>query len=153
EKPKDRRQQFGPSAGGALKKDKLFYFLSYDQQKRVFPAVIVPGSTTFLTQTSTVPGFDNVLNFYRGLTGPQPREGNQWLGLAKIDWNATPRNQISTTVNILRWDSPNGIQTAPTHANHESANGPDIVKNETVIARWNALIRPNFVSEVRWQWG
>jgi len=115
EKPKDRRQQFGPSAGGAIKKDKLFYFLSYDQQKRVFPAVVVPNSTAFFTQTGTAPGFANAVNFFKSLQGPQAREGNQWLGLSRIDWNATPRNQISTTVNILRWDSPNGIHTAPTY--------------------------------------
>lgn len=153
EKPKDRRQQFGPSAGGAIKKDKLFYFLSYDQQKRTFPAVIVPNSNTFLSQTGTAPGFDNALGFYRGLTGPQGREGNQWLGLARIDWNASSRNQLSTTVNILRWDSPNGIQTAPTHANHETANGSDGVKNETVIERWSSVVSSSMVSELRFQWG
>jgi len=152
-KPKDRRQQFGPSVGGALKRDKLFYFLSYDQQKRVFPAVVVPNSSTFLSQSGTAPGFSNVLDFYRGLTGPQAREGNQWLGLARIDWNATPRNQISTTVNILRWDSPNGVQTAPTFRYHESGNGSDIVKNEILITRWNAVVTPNLVSELRFQWG
>ncbi len=152
-KPKDRRQQFGPSAGGAIKKDKLFYFLSYDQQKRVFPAVIVPGSGAFLTGTGTAPGYSDVVNFYRGLTGPQDRAGNQWLGLAKVDWNVSTRNQVSTTLNILRWDSPNGIQTAPTHANHESANGSDGVKTETAIVRWNAVITPTSVSELRFQWG
>jgi hypothetical protein len=152
-KPKDRRQQFGPSVGGAIKKDKLFYFLSYDQQKRMFPAVIVPYSGTFLTGTGTAPGYSNVVNFYRGMLGPQDRQGNQWLGLSRIDWNLSPRNQISSTVNILRWDSPNGIQTAPTHGYHESGNGSDVVKNETVITRWNAVVTPNLVSELRFQWG
>jgi carboxypeptidase family protein len=153
EKPKDRRQQFGPTLGGSIIKDKLFYFLSYDQQKRTFPAVVVPNSATFLNATGTAPGFSNVINFYRSLTGPQPRQGDQWLGLSRVDWNLTPRNQISATVNILRWDSPNGIQTAPTHRYHESGNGSDIVKTETLIGRWNAVVTPSFVSEVRVQWG
>jgi hypothetical protein len=152
-KPKDRRQQFGPSVGGAIKKDKLFYFLSYDQQKRAFPAVIVPGASSFLTQTGTAPGFSNVLNFYQGLTGPQDRAGSQWLGLSRVDYNITNNNQISTTVNILRWDSPNGIQTAPTHANHSSANGSDNVNNEIVIVRWNSIVTPNFISDLRFQYG
>jgi len=152
-KPTDRRQQFGPSVGGAVKKDKLFYFLSYDQQKRVFPAVVVPTSPTFLTGTGTAPGFGNAVSFFKSLVGPQAREGNQWLGLSRIDWNLTPRNQISSTINILRWDSPNGIQTAPTYRYHESANGSDIVKNETVITRWNAVVSPALVSELRFQWG
>jgi TonB-dependent Receptor Plug Domain. len=152
-KPKDRRQQFGPSVGGALKKDKLFYFLSYDQQKRTFPATIVPYSSTFLTGTGTAPGYANAVSFYKGLTGLQDRQGNQQIGLSKIDWNLSPRNQISSTVNILRWLSPNGQQTAPTHGYDASANGDDAVDAETVITRWNATITPTFLSEVRFQWG
>ncbi|MCL5098904.1 MAG: TonB-dependent receptor [Candidatus Omnitrophica bacterium] len=153
EKPKDRRQQFGPSVGGAIKRDKLFYFLSYDQQKRTFPAVVIPYSSTFLTSTGAAPGYSNAVGFFQSMVGPQDREGNQWVGLAKVDWYATPRNQFSSTVNILRWDSPNGIQTAPTHGYHATANGSDAVNAETVIGRWNAVLTPTFMSEVRAQWG
>ncbi len=35
--PDERRQQFGVSAGGPIKKDKLFYFANFDQQLRTFP--------------------------------------------------------------------------------------------------------------------
>jgi hypothetical protein len=153
EQPKDRRQQFGPSGGGAIKKDKLFYFLSYDQQKRVFPATVVPYSSSFLTGTGTAPGFSSAQSFFRGMTGLQPRAGSQWIGLSRVDWNASPRNQISNTVNIVRWDSPNGIQTAPTHGYDASANGSDNVATETVITRWTATVTPRFVSELRFQWG
>ncbi len=153
-KPKDRRQQFGPSVGGALLKDRFFYFLSYDQQKRSFPAIIVPGGgQAFFNATGTAAGLANVVAFYRGLQGSQERQGNQNLGLARADYNINPNNQLSATVNILRWDSPNGIQTAPTHGNHATANGSDVVENETVIGRWNSVIRPHFVSELRFQWG
>ncbi len=152
-KPEDRRQQFGPSVGGAVVKDKLFYFLSYDQQKRNFPAVVLPSSSSFLTGTGTAAGYTNVQSFYKGLVGQQVRQGNQWIGLSRVDWNLSPRNQLSSTVNILRWDSPNGIQTAPNHAIHESANGTDAVSTETVIGRWTATITNRLVSELRVQWG
>ena len=152
-KPKDRRQQFGPSLGGPIKQDKLFYFVSYDQQKRTFPAVVIPYSSSFLTSSGTAPGYNNAVGFFQGMVGPQAREGNQWVGLAKVDWNATPRNQFSSTINILRWDSPNGIQTAPTHGYHATANGSDAVSAETVIGRWTASITPTFLSELRAQWG
>ena len=152
-KPKDRRQQFGPSLGGAIQKDKLFYFLSYDQQKRVFPAVVVPFSQAFLASTGSAPGLANAKAFYQSLLGPQDRQGNQWVGLARVDYNLNSRNQLSATVNILRWDSPNGIQTAPTHGFHESANGSDNVSTETVIGRWTATITPMLVSQLRGHWG
>ena len=152
-KPKDRRQQFGPSVGGALIKDKLFYFFSYDQQKRNFPAVIVPYANTFLTGTGTAPGYSNAVAFYKSMTGLQDRQGNQIIGLSRIDWNLNARNQISSTVNILRWDSPNGLQTAPTHGYDVSGNGNDGVKTETVITRWTATITPSLISELRFQGG
>jgi hypothetical protein len=102
-KPKVRRQQFGPSLGGPIKPDKLFYFVSYDQQKRTFPAVVIPYSSSFLTSSGTAPGYNNAVGFFQGMVGPQAREGNQWVGLSKVDWNASPRNQFSSTINILRW--------------------------------------------------
>jgi hypothetical protein len=151
--PKDRRQQFGPNFGGAIKKDKLFYFLSYDQQKRTFPGTVIPYSSSFLTAAGTAPGYSNSVAFFQSMVGLQAREGNQQVGLAKVDWNPTPRHQFSSTVNILRWDSPNGIQTAPTHGYDASANGSDKVSNETVIGRWNMMVSPTFFSEVRAQWG
>ena len=37
-KPDDVRHQFGATLGGPVRKDKLFFFFSYDQQKRISPA-------------------------------------------------------------------------------------------------------------------
>lgn len=68
-KPKDRRHQFGGSLGGPLPflnfgeggpvtiggKDKLFFFFSYDQQKRDFPAVSAPSSLTFFNPITVIP--------------------------------------------------------------------------------------------------
>ncbi|MEJ7700311.1 MAG: hypothetical protein WKF71_11790 [Pyrinomonadaceae bacterium] len=33
------RQQFGGTIGGPIVKDRLFFFFSYDQQKRNFPGL------------------------------------------------------------------------------------------------------------------
>jgi Carboxypeptidase regulatory-like domain len=38
-KPPDRRQQFGATLGGPIVKDKLFFFTTFDAQRRDFPAV------------------------------------------------------------------------------------------------------------------
>ena len=38
-KPLDRRQQFGATLGGPIVKDKLFYFTTFDAQRRDYPAV------------------------------------------------------------------------------------------------------------------
>jgi outer membrane receptor protein involved in Fe transport len=43
-KPKDERQQFGGAIGGPIIKDRLFFFFTYDQQKRDFPGVGTPAN-------------------------------------------------------------------------------------------------------------
>lgn len=49
--PPDKRHQFGGNFGGALIKDKLFYFFSADQQLRNFPALATPSNpTAFFSQ-------------------------------------------------------------------------------------------------------
>jgi outer membrane receptor protein involved in Fe transport len=49
-KPKDLRKIWGFSAGGALIKDKLFWYYTYDQHHHIFPGVARPANpTTFFT--------------------------------------------------------------------------------------------------------
>ncbi len=47
-KPLDRRQQFGGSLGGPILKDKLFYFVNADAQRRDFPAVAAAADPSIL---------------------------------------------------------------------------------------------------------
>ncbi len=152
-KPKDRRQQFGGSVGGPIKKDKVFYFLNYEQQKRNFPMAVVPSSQSFFNSSCTAPGCGQVVSFFQSLVQTQPRQGNESVGLGKVDYNLNSRNTLTGSVNILRWDSPNGIQTAPSTSVHETNNGSDDVSAETVIGKWTSSITPTFLSELRFQYG
>jgi hypothetical protein len=152
-KPNDRRQQFGGSLGGPIKKDKLFYFGNYEQQKRNFPMSVVPSSSTFFNSTCTAPGCPGVVSFFQSLVENQPRQGNESVGLGKIDDNLNSRNTLTGSVNILRWDSPNGIQTAPSSSVHHTMNGSDDVNSETLIGKWTSNFTPTFLSELRFQYG
>jgi hypothetical protein len=57
-KPKDWRKQWGFGVGGAIIKDKLFWFYSYDQQKRNFPGTARVGnpSAFFAAPAAALPG-------------------------------------------------------------------------------------------------
>src|SRR5215469_593607 len=53
-KPKDLRKMWGFSAGGALIKDKLFWYYTYDTHDHIFPGVGRPNNpTTFFTLPET----------------------------------------------------------------------------------------------------
>src|SRR5678815_4404946 len=85
-KPEDVRYQFGGTIGGPIVKDKLFFFFSYDQQRRNFPGVSVfstPGylntvnRTTLLARGLTTAQIDSALSFLNDQTGEVPRRGDQ----------------------------------------------------------------------------
>jgi len=62
-KPLDRRQQFGGSVGGPILKDKLFYFVNVDAQRRDFPAVAAAEDTSTLFAKPCV-----IASHYAGLS-------------------------------------------------------------------------------------
>src|SRR5215472_6050075 len=167
--PEDKRHQFGGSIGGPIIKDKLFWFFSADQQLRPFPAVAnsgTPGAifaplsaaeTTTLTNRGILPADQTVVNnalaLQTGLTGTVARRGDQLILLPKIDWNVNSKNHASFTYNRLRWNSPEGIQTAPVVNRGIESFGNDYVKEDWGIARLSTNLGSSLTNELRYQYG
>jgi hypothetical protein len=150
-KPEDVRHQFGGTLGGPIVKDKLFFFFSYDQQKRNFPGLGIFSSATYLNTVNraallsrglTGAQIDGALSFLNSLTGTVPRKGDQGLILPKLDWQINSKNTFTATYNRLRWDSPSGIQTQATNARGRASFGDDFVKIDWGTARLVSTISP-----------
>ena len=160
-KPEDNRYQFGGTLGGPIAKDKVFFFFSYDEQKRNFPGVAVfstPGylntvnRTTLLARGLTTPQIDSALSFINSLTGEVPRRGDQRLFLPKIDWHVNSNNQFTATYNRLRWKSPAGVQTGATVTRDRAGFGDDFVETDSVNLRLASTLTPQLINEFRFQW-
>jgi hypothetical protein len=160
-KPEDVRHQFGGTLGGPIKKDKLFFFFSYDQQKRNFPGVSIFSSPTYLdgVNRTTLTGkglttaqIDDSLAFITSLTGEVPRKGDQRLILPKIDWQINSNHSFSINYNRLRWFSPAGVQTQATVSRGRASYGDDGVKVDWGTARLTSTITPTLLNEFRFQY-
>ena len=162
-KPLDRRHQFGGSLGGPIIKDKLFFFFSYDQQKRDFPAVSAPSSTTFYNLTTanrttltnrgvTQAQIDAGIAFLQGLNGEVPRKADQLLLLPKIDWVINDKHTFSAVYNRLRADSPAGVQSQAVVTRGIASFGDDKVTLDTLNLRLNSTITPSVINEARFQY-
>ncbi len=160
-KPIDLREQFGGTVGGPIFKDHLFFFFSYDQQKRNFPGLAVFTSPTYLstvnttaltTRGLTTAQINNSLTFINGLTGETPRRGDQKLYLPKIDWQINSTNLFSATYNRLRWESPAGIQTQAVNTLARRSFGDDFVKIDTLNLRLQSTISSSLLNEARFQY-
>ena len=168
-KPEDKRHTIRGTVGGPIIKDKLFFFFSYDEQRRNFPGLGIFSSTSFLTSANTSTtgnGLKNptlrnlndtqinsVLSFLNSLSGPVPRKGNQRIFLPKVDWHINQNHTFTASYNHLRWNSPAGIQTQPTNTLGRRSFGDDFVNNDYLTMRLSSTFGADLVNEARFQYG
>jgi hypothetical protein len=162
--PLEKRNQIGVSAGGKLKRDKVFYFLNYEAMRRTFPLIAsmsAAGSTVFDTNgnfiatcTATAAQCAAARSFTDRQFQTLDRTANQDLGFGKLDWRPTERHAFSASLNLLRWVSPNGLQT---QAVLNNGNGVGNNVNSSVRAKygrfsWTAIPTNSSVNEFRFGW-
>jgi len=161
-KPEDNRKQFGGTIGGPIMKDKLFFFFSYDQQKRNFPGVAAPTNAGFygtfdrpllISRGLTGAQADAALTFAQSLSGTVPRRGDQTIFLPKIDWQINNNNTLTFTYNKLKWRSPAGVQTGVTVTRGVASFGDDLVDVNWGVLRLTSNLSSSTINEARVQLG
>ena len=169
--PLDIRKIWGGDVGGPIIKDKLFFYIAYDNYGRNFPGTAVatspatffaaPSASTISTLASRLGvsnaqaaiDYNNGLNGLLTMLGPTPRTGNQNITLPKLDWVINDKNRFSALVNRMRWSSPAGIQTQSSNTFGIRSFGSDYVNDTWVIAKLDSLFSTNISNQVRYQWG
>ena len=164
------RHTAGASLDGALKKDKLFYFVNFDFVDRSFPALnrIVNSSLTdstgnFIPASNCVPAAAGptqaqctaAINFIqKQMNVLVPRSYKQDEGFAKLDYHVNDRNTISADLNAMHWRSPHGIQTQAVLTGGAALgnNGNSTVEDRYGKASWTSVVTPNAVNELRFGW-
>ncbi len=168
--PKEVRHQFGGSLSGPIVKDKLFYFVNTEEQRREFPlvsSIINPSVINSTSETWIGCGVASgglpaaspsqcsaINNTLKRFFGTLPRTADQDTALGKIDWRPTDRNSLSFSLNYQHFYSPNGIQTGAvvTSGGAINSNGYDDVNVRYGRAEWTYIVSPNIVNEARFGW-
>lgn len=172
--PQDIRHQSGASIGGAIIKDKLFYFGNYEATRRNFPAIASVTTANLFTLTGALNTAANpcpnpaatiqataaqcqaaiqmltTRNF-----GTVPRTVQQDLGFAKLDYHVSERNSLSFSLSGLRWVSPHGIQAtgiAFTNGAVIGNNADSTVRDAYGRAQWTSILNTHSVNEARFGW-
>ncbi|HLH40513.1 MAG TPA: TonB-dependent receptor [Bryobacteraceae bacterium] len=160
--PTEHRVQTGGTVGGAIIKNKLFYFLSTDITRRNFPFVDSQVKVGFLdVATKTwvgcgAPATPAQCNAINGLLprfyGQIPRTASNDLYFGRMDYNLNEKNTFSASFNFLRWKSPNGIQTglSSTTGAGITGNGDDSVTVRNGKATWTFVPNGRWVNTFRY---
>ena len=137
-----RNYQFGGSLGGPIKKDKLFFFFSYDQNRgtsakpnNVDPRLVKIFATRFNSPNEQ---------------GTIERTNNAKALLAKIDWNINANNILTVRNNFNDAEQVNGTFDVPTWA--RSANGRETDRNDAIIVQLVSTLSQNKLNEFRFQY-
>ncbi len=139
------QEQFGGTLGGAIKKDRLFYFIADDQQifhqtKQNNPLRIDPGLINFLATQLKDPG-ENL---------PIARTNNAVATLGKIDYVINDKNTLTVRYNYSWSSQKNG--TFDVEQWGRSANALERGFANTVSGQLNTILTPSTLNELRFQW-
>ena len=139
------QEQFGGTLGGAFKKNKLFYFIAYDQQqftqtKQNNPLRIDPTLVNFFATKLGDPNEN----------GPITRTNNAIASLGKIDWNINEKNLFTARYNYSHAEQKNG--TFDVESWGRTANADEIDFSNSVSLQLNTILTPTTLNEFRFQW-
>lgn len=131
------KEQYGGSLGGAIVKDKLFYFLSYDNQDQ---SLTVPISSQVRDP--------DIFARYPVLSSPdnyiQTRDGNVAFG--RLDYQANDSNRFLVRGNFTEYEGINGTSDAQTRT--LSYNGIEGLDSDSYVGSWSGQFGANLLNDL-----
>ena len=142
---------FGGTLGGAIVKDKLFYFVSAEAKKETYPSSVYPGYTSeYLTSDVA----KQIADKYRELTGFDEGYGQRNVDqksfglLARIDWNINQNHKLA-----IRYQHNNSFDDnySPSAYSYYFNNSSYRMNNKTnsIVAELNSHLSQNLYNEFR----
>jgi len=167
-KPADQQHQFGFAFGGPLRRNRVFFFASYDQHIFHEPTVVrfVNGKSVVIPQAGAGPGTpgdyeasDEALVFSTAAqlsrqAGLYPSQLLGNAGFAKLDVNLSPHNLLSARLSTSNYSGENNVfidPSSPMTTYGISDNGIEHVETETATVSLTSNLGVKLVSHLRAQ--
>ncbi|MBV8114882.1 MAG: carboxypeptidase regulatory-like domain-containing protein [Silvibacterium sp.] len=169
-KPPDVRRQWGASAGGPIRPNKLFWYFAYDQHQRDFPGIAranqpaaffaPPSAQTIQTlaartgqnKDQALGAWNNVMANLSGLLGDVPRTSRQLILFPKINWQPNNRNRFVAQYHYMRRTALNGAATQASDTYGIGSFGTHRANSDAAVAGWEYFYTPNLLNSARYQY-
>lgn len=142
---------FGGTLGGAIVKDKLFYFASVEAKKESYPTSVFPGYTNSYLTSVTAKQIADKYKEYTGIEEAYSQRDveRKSLGLlARIDWNINKDHKLA-----LRYQHNNSFDDnySPGSTTYFFNNSGYRMNNKTnsIVAELNSHLGQNLYNEFR----
>ena len=141
-RPKLQINQFGGRIGGPIKKDRAFFFFTYDGQRSDQPNILEADNTFLIPNTGLGADLLSKLN-------PYEVSRNQDVVMAKTDISLNQSNQLSVRFNHQNFTGVNNENGGPLSV--EEHSGDSIAKTTTLSGTLASTFSPQLVNEFRFQ--
>ena len=151
--PAPTQKQYGGSFGGPVRKDKMFFFVAYEQQEFDNERQVFFDSLAGLDPT---PATEEAFNFYIGQQTPfvQTNDAKAFLGRIDYELNNNHRFNVrySYSTNTALNANATGNALLPTTVSALSNNGTERDETNTVVGQFISFLSPTLVNEFRGQY-
>jgi hypothetical protein len=131
------REQYGFSLGGPILRDRLFYFVSYDNQDKSETVPIVGGN---------LPA--DVFARWPQLSSPpsyvQTQDGSVAFG--RLDYQHNPQHRFMIRANVIDYEGINGTSSAGTRT--ESYNGVEELDTKAYVGSWSGQFGSSLLNDL-----
>ncbi len=153
---------FGARLGGPIIKNKLFFFVNYENERRSAPVVNLPGSSTSLVRTSAL---DSISSFLKDATrhpawtyDPGAYNGfgtnkKSDAFFARIDWNIDKKNKLTLRNNYVKGSNfifSDGINSMSFYNNgynfYSKANSTVLELNSNFSSKYSNMLRLTYTA-------
>jgi len=175
----DLRQQFGGGVGGPIVKNKLFFFVDDEVQRRKDPISIINTSQAAVNATSfglpagtvlpapngfpvpsnltaadpTSPTYlqqvSNALNEIKSNLGFYPRRQDDLVLFERADWLASSKDQVAMRYNYNTFTSPGSATSNPISTSGQQAYSDDAAQDHDALVHWTHAFSPTLLSDAR----
>jgi hypothetical protein len=146
-------QQFGGSAGGAVKRDKFFVFGAYEQQISSIPRIIAFAA---LNQAAFNSNTQEAYSYYRSLEGPFKSTNDALALLGRADYQFSDASRLTLRYSFSDAAADNAASVggaADTFTNSAlSNNGNEGNRIHTGATQWTKILSPNAANDLRFQY-
>jgi hypothetical protein len=146
----ETQQQFGGGAGGAIIKDKLFWFGAIERQDAKSPEAVRYASLDSITVNANN---QEAYQYYRSLEGPFQKTNNATALTGRGDYQMSNGSRLTLRYNFSDAAAANsasvggGAETLTTNA--LSNNGTEKDRIHTGVAQWTSILSPSIANDLR----
>ncbi len=143
--------QYGASLGGPIRRDRAFFFFSYDAQRNDIPNDVNVDQNLAGLTLSNDPTTQAGLVRLRELGTSWQRGQDQDVYLLKTDWQVSDRHRLTGRYNHQDFTGTNFENGGATNA--EQHTGDSLVKTDTVNLSLTSVFGTSLFNEARGQYG